>query len=286
MTLTLESYDSPVENAWCPGCGNFGILKAVKQTLFELEIAPEQAVICTGIGQAPKLPHYMRVHTFNGLHGREVAAAQGIKLAANDLVVIVHGGEGGIYGEGGNHLLHAIRRNCDITVVVHDNKTYGLTKGQPSPTSALGTITAVSPFGVLANPLNPLALAISQDCSFVAQAMSARTEHLVSILKQAILHKGFSLVNVLQPCVTWDKVHTYQYYREHCYEIGDEHNRRDRSAALALALGETAHIPLGVFYENQREPYDQIVLRGVKHPLRERGVETDRLFKLLQRFVG
>jgi 2-oxoglutarate/2-oxoacid ferredoxin oxidoreductase subunit beta len=255
VTVTLEQYRSDVENQWCPGCGNFGILEAVKKVLVGLNLPPEQVVICTGIGQAPKLPHYMRVNTFNGLHGREVASATAIKLAAPELTVLVHAGDGGAYGEGGNHLLHAIRRNIDLTVVVHDNKVYGLTKGQASPTTEEKTPMKIQPQGVQASPLNPLALAISQSCSFVAQGMSARKDELVSLLTQAIQHKGFSLLNVLQPCVTWDKVHTYAYYQDRCAPIGPEHDPEDPLAAMRLVIGPNDRIPVGVIFRNDRLEY-------------------------------
>jgi len=284
MALSLDDYKSNVEIAWCPGCGNFGILQAVKQALLELELPPHKALICSGIGQAPKLPHYMRVNTFNGLHGREIASATAAKLAADDLKVIVHSGDGGAYGEGANHLIHAIRRNIGITVVVHDNKTYGLTKGQASPTAEEGTITTLQPKGVTARSLNPLALAISLSCSFVAQGYSAKTEHLVKILKKAIEHRGFSLVNVLQPCVTWDQVHTYKYYEEHCMELGDDYNSSDRSTALNLVHDQTDWMPLGVIYQEKRVPYCEMILEGVKHPLRDRWVDPNVVKWLYPKF--
>ncbi|MBW2618788.1 MAG: 2-oxoacid ferredoxin oxidoreductase [Deltaproteobacteria bacterium] len=242
MKVRLEDYDSPVENAWCPGCGNFGILAALKRTLVELELAPHQVLVCTGIGQAPKLPHYLRVNTFNGLHGREVATATAAKLAASDLTVLVHAGDGGAYGEGGNHLIHAIRRNIDITLVVHDNHIYGLTKGQASPTTDQGAKVVLQPRGVAVRPMNPLALAISQSCAFVAQALASRTDQLVDLLKQAIRHTGFSFINVLQPCVSWDKVHTFKYYDERCFDLGlGDHLHRP--PAVLAGSGPGGHRP-------------------------------------------
>jgi len=287
--VDLKDYQSDVENQWCPGCGNFAILAAVKQALVELELAPHQVLIVSGIGQAPKLPHYLKVNTLNGLHGREVAEATAAKLAADDLTVLVHAGDGGAYGEGGNHLLHAIRRNVDVTLVVHDNAYYGLTKGQPSPTGEQGAVTKLNPppLGVIASPLNPLALAISQGCGFVAQGLASRIPHLTELLKRAISHRGFSLLNVLQPCVTWDRVHTYDYYAKHCYEIGDEHDSSDSMQALGLALRSGKHepkIPLGVFYVNPRPSYESIRLKDVTHPLRDRGLDPRTALKLFDEF--
>jgi len=299
MSVEHEDYENNVENAWCPGCGNFGILNAVKKTLLQLKLAPHEVLICSGIGQAPKLPHYLRVNTFNGLHGREVAHAVGAKLAAPELTVLVHGGDGGIYGEGGNHLLHNIRRNPDITVCVHDNRVYGLTKGQASPTTPKGSPGPIDPQGVLALELNPLALAISQRCSFVAQALTSSQDHLVSILERAIKHRGLSLVNILQPCVSWNKRHTYSYYKEHCYEIREKptqadkegaskrnggkkvgsekdngekdsgekagetlHDPRDLNAAFRLATGAGDKLPLGVFYQEERDVFQGVVSKS------------------------
>jgi len=284
MTVKLEDYLSQVAPAWCPGCGNFPILESLKKALVELELAPEKVLVCTGIGQAPKLPHYLRVNTFNGLHGREVAAAQGAKLAAGDLTVIIHAGDGGAYGEGGNHLLHAIRRNLDLTLVVHDNHFYALTKGQASPTTEAGAKVKLQPRGVGSRPLNPLALAISQSCSQVSQTTSALPDHLTRTLVSAIGHRGFSLVNVLQPCVTWDKVHTYQYYQERCRPLGADHDPTDQLAALGLVLKPGERIPIGLIYTEDRPVYGEELRAEGGRPLRERGVEPGLVKGIMDRF--
>ena len=284
MTLDIKDFQSHIENAWCPGCGNFGILQAVKKALVELNLPPQRVLICTGIGQAPKLPHYMRVNTFNGLHGREVAAATAAKLAADDLTVLVHAGDGGAYGEGGNHFIHAIRRNIDITLVVHDNKIYGLTKGQASPTTEMGTKIKLQPFGVASIPLNPLALAISQSCGFVAQGLSSKINHLADLLQKAIQHPGFALINVLQPCVSWDRLHTYEYYQEHCYELSSDYDPEDRLKAFELITRKEEKIPLGLLYYERRPSYNDVVLRNLEHPLRDRSVNPKKVEQLLSQF--
>ncbi|HPQ69940.1 MAG TPA: thiamine pyrophosphate-dependent enzyme [bacterium] len=279
MPVTIADYQNDVPNQWCPGCGNFPILDAVKMALVELQLAPQDVLLVSGIGQAPKLPHYLRVNAFNGLHGREAAAATAAKLVAPHMTVLVHAGDGGGYGEGGNHLLHAIRRNIDLTMIVHDNKVYGLTKGQASPTTPVGTITKINPEGVTARPLNPPALAISQSCSFVAQGSAAHKEHLSMLLAEAIRHRGFSLVNVLQPCVSWERVYTYAYLKEHAYELGGGYDPRDRWAALRLVLEPDGRLPLGVIYREERPVYE---LRGSTHedvpayvrPVQPRSIET------------
>lgn len=272
MTATAKDYDNETEPAWCPGCGNFAILKAVKNALANLTLPPEKIVICSGIGQAPKLPHYLKCNCLNGLHGREIAAATGVKLAAPDMAVLVHSGDGGALGEGLNHLLSAMRRNIGITVVVHDNRVYGLTKGQASPTAEEGTKTALQPDGLAERPLNHLALAVSQDCSFVGQGTSANEEHLTDLLVQAMKNDGFSLVNVLQPCTTWDKVHTFKYYKEHCRELPQEHNSFDKMEALELLLTPRRIIPIGIIYRNPKSPYEKKTPLGGWKPLREHPV--------------
>ena len=179
-----------LEPAWCPGCGNFGILTALKQALASLGIEPHQVLMVSGIGQAAKLPHYTRANVFNGLHGRALPAATGIKLANHALEVVVTSGDGDMYGEGGNHFLHTLRRNIDIKMFVHNNQVYGLTKGQASPTSDAGFVTKFQTHGVLLRALNPLALAIIEDCSFVARSFVGAQEHLKAMMVAALKHGG------------------------------------------------------------------------------------------------
>jgi len=284
MSLDTALYDNHLTPAWCPGCGNFAILKAVKRALAELELAPHQVLLCSGIGQAPKLPHYLHCNMLDGLHGREVASATGAKLAAPDLTVLVHSGDGGAYGEGGNHFLAAIRRNIDLTHLIHDNRVYGLTKGQASPTTEQGTRAKLQPRGLAMAPLNPLALAISQGCSFVAQGFAGHGDQLVELIKAAVRHRGYAVLNILQPCVSWDQVHTYKYYEERCFELPQGHDPADRNAALALVLDDPQRYPLGVIYRNQRPPYEDAVLAGLEGPLRDRPVEPERVLDLLERF--
>lgn len=201
----LDDFKGQQEPAWCPGCGNYLILEAFNKAMTELELEPYQIVVVSGIGQAGKFPHYTRVNTFNGLHGRTLPVATGVKLTNHELKVFAVAGDGDCYGEGGNHLLHAIRRNIDIKLIVHNNQIYALTKGQASPTSLKGMVTKTQPFGVIVDTLNPITLAISLDCSFVARAYAGDPDHLKEIIKYATVHKGFALIDVLQPCVTFTK---------------------------------------------------------------------------------
>lgn len=266
--------------AWCPGCGNFPILETLKQVLVEMGLAPHEVMMVSGIGQAPKLPHYTRCHTFNGLHGRSLPVATGIRLANHDMRVINITGDGDCYGEGGNHLIHTIRRNPDITHFVHNNQIYGLTKGQASPTSAMGTVTKTQPFGSFSEPLNPLALAISLNAGFVARAFAGDKEQLARIMKEALSHRGYALVDILQPCVSFNKINTYAWYRERVRELEDGHDATDRAEAFRRSLEWGDSIPTGIFYRIVKPTMEagMPVLKGA--PLirqgfsRERGIEA------------
>ena len=242
--------------AWCPGCGNFPLLTILKNALRELDKQPEETVIASGIGQAAKMPQYVDTHMFNGLHGRSIPVAMGIKLANRNLTVIAESGDGDIYGEGGNHLLHVARRNPDITVLVHNNMVYGLTKGQASPTSEKGMKNPIQPDGVVVEPFNPMAVAISVDAPFVARANVGDPNHAKEIIKAAIAFKGFSVVDLFVPCVVFNKTNTYQWFKEHTYPIPASHDPSDRAAAFRFAL-ETDKLPLGILYRNDsRELYE------------------------------
>jgi 2-oxoglutarate/2-oxoacid ferredoxin oxidoreductase subunit beta len=253
---SLEDYKGQTP-AWCPGCGNFSILKTFREAVLELGIEPHQFTIVSGIGQAGKFPHYIKCNTFNGLHGRTLPVATALKLVNSDQIVIAVAGDGDCYGEGGNHLLHAIRRNINIKLFVHDNQIYGLTKGQASPTSLEGTRPKNLPFGVLSENLNPMALAVAMDCSFAARAFSGDMEHLKGIIKAAILHEGFSLVDIFQPCVSFNKVNTYEWYNQRMYHIESNHNPDDRIAAFQKALEWGDRIPIGIIYRNNRPTFGE-----------------------------
>lgn len=278
--LSLDDYKGNIP-AWCPGCGNFGILKAFREAMVELEIEPHQLAVVSGIGQAGKFPHYIRCNTFNGLHGRSIPVATGLKLVNHMLHVIAVGGDGDMYGEGGNHLMHAMRRNIGISVFVHNNQIYGLTKGQASPTSMEGIVTNNQPFGVLSEQLNPLAMAIALDCSFVGRGYAADQEHLKDLIKTAIQHKGFSLVDILQPCVSFNKINTYEWYGKRVYRVGEEYNPEDRIAAFRKALEWGDTIPIGVIYRNNRIAFEERVPIIHEKTLAEQPISSDSLKKIL-----
>lgn len=272
-----------IDIAWCPGCGDFPILESLKKALVELELTPNDVVFVSGIGQAAKLPHYIKGHFFNGLHGRALSNASAIKAANPSLKVLAIGGDGDMYGEGGNHFLHTIRRNPDIANFVHNNMVYGLTKGQASPTSQVGFKTHVQVEGVFSVPVNPLALALAQGAGFVARAFAGDIEKTKEIMKEAISFKGYALVDILQPCVSFNKVNTYAWFKEHSYYLDETHDGTDRMKALERAL-EPDRFALGVLYRQERPPFESSLppYDGDDRPLYVRSVDLEKLDRLIK----
>ncbi|MTK64808.1 MAG: 2-oxoacid ferredoxin oxidoreductase [Methanobacterium sp.] len=269
--------------SWCPGCGNFSILSSLKTVLANLEVEPENLVVVSGIGQAGKFHHFLRSHTYNSLHGRALSPATAIKAVNRGLKVIVTTGDGDMYGEGGNHFMHTIRRNPDITCIVHDNMVYGLTKGQASPTTRIGMKTTYQVNGVSEEPFNPLTVAIALDASFVARTFSGDPKHLQKTLKAAINHEGFSLVDVFQPCVSFNKVNTFEWFKENTYELEESHDPYNKAEALMRA-DETDKYPLGIFYMNKNKKIFEETLNVYKENetvLRERPVNRKKLDDLI-----
>ncbi|MCW3991870.1 MAG: thiamine pyrophosphate-dependent enzyme [Candidatus Bathyarchaeota archaeon] len=272
---------TPHDIAWCPGCGNYAIRQALMGALTSLGLKPQEVVMVSGIGQAAKMPHYLRVNFYNGLHGRSLPAATAIKAVNPQLTVIAESGDGCMYGEGGNHLVHAILRNPDITMIAHNNMVYGLTKGQASPTSRLGLITPMQPSdrgGVTNEPLNPLALAIALNASFVARAFIGDLEESRELMEMAINHKGFALLDIFQPCVTYNRVNTFQWFKENTYYLDDSHNPTDRVAAFAKSI-EGNKFPLGVIYVNPKPTFEEAsgVYATDDRPLFKREVNWEKL---------
>lgn len=272
-----------IDIAWCPGCGNFNILKSVSAALEELDLDTEQVVFVSGIGQAAKLPQYLKVSYFNGLHGRSLPVATAIKSSNPGLTVIAESGDGCTYGEGGNHFIHAVRRNPDITNIVHNNMVYGLTKGQASPTSQLGFKTPVQLTGVYLEPFNPLVIAITHGATFVARAFSGDKDETKNIIKEAINHKGYALVDIFQPCVSFNRVNTYKWYKENSYYLEDGYDPSDANAALKKSM-ESGPFPLGIIYKDDGKAdfSDNLVAYSeMTEPLYKRDVNRNKLNELL-----
>jgi 2-oxoglutarate ferredoxin oxidoreductase subunit beta len=271
--------------AWCPGCGDFGILAAVQKALAKLGKPPSEVLMVSGIGQAAKLPHYVKANCFNGLHGRALPAATGAKIANRALTVIVTTGDGDCYGEGGNHFIHTIRRNPDITVIVHDNQVYGLTKGQASPTSEKGRITKVQPRGVAMEPFRPLEIALALGCGFVARGFSGDAERLADLIVKGVGHAGFSLIDVLQPCVSFNKVNTHAWYKERVYAVEEEagYAPADLAAAFVNARQWGERIALGVLYRSDRPSYEELSGLSGLGPLVDYEADPAEFEKCLQK---
>ncbi len=272
--------------AWCPGCGDFAILSALEKALTALNLRPRDVLLVSGIGQAAKLPHYMSANCFNGLHGRALPAAAGAKIANRSLTVIVATGDGDCYGEGGNHFIHNVRRNLDITVIVHDNQIYGLTKGQASPTTMEGYVTKVQPHGVALSPIKPLELALSLGCGFVARGFAGEMDHLAGLMQEAVRHKGFSLVDVLQPCVSFNKLNTHAWYKERIYHLDEtNYNSGDISQAMDKAREWGDRIPLGVIFCRPGPSYEERTGLSAVRPLVDMEPEETDFDALLNTFA-
>ncbi|MBD3427119.1 MAG: 2-oxoacid ferredoxin oxidoreductase [Candidatus Omnitrophica bacterium] len=284
--MEKEKYRSGDPIAWCPGCGNFGIINAVTKALEGLETAPEQVLLVSGIGQAAKLPHYVRANCFNGLHGRALPVAVAAKMANRKLTVIVTTGDGDCYGEGGNHFVHNIRRNVDITVLVHNNQIYGLTKGQASPTTDTGYVTPVQIGGVILEPFHALQVAITLGAAFVARSFSGEIDHLSDMIQKGVRHKGFSLVEVMQPCVSFNKKNTHQWYKDRIYKLSEEgdHDPQDKMAAYSKAAEWGDDIPIGVIYRRESETYGQKSGLSEKTPLAEKDIDKIDIGELIEAF--
>jgi 2-oxoglutarate ferredoxin oxidoreductase subunit beta len=247
--LSRRDYDSPTSPTWCPGCGNHGILNGIKMALAELEIAPHQVLIVTGIGCGSKLPHYMKVNGFHTLHGRALPVATGARLTNQSIKIMTVHGDGDGYGMGLGHMMHAVRRNIGLVDIVQNNRVYGLTKGQYSPTSAVGMRTPTSPQGAIDRAVPPLGLAIAAGATFVARGYPGRLRHLAWLIGQALQHDGYALIDVLQPCVTFNRASSYDFYNPRVYNLQDEnHDLTDRTAAWEKAYEWGERIPIGIFY--------------------------------------
>jgi 2-oxoglutarate ferredoxin oxidoreductase subunit beta len=249
--VELEDYRSDAENQWCHGCPNFGILTALKKALVALDKKPEELCLVSGIGQAAKLPHYLKCNFFNGLHGRTLPVATAVNVVNPKLTTIVVTGDGDCYGEGGNHFLHTFRRNPNITLIVHNNQIYGLTKGQASPTTEAGDKTRLQFEGVKIDPMQPLALAILHGYPFVARGYAGDIKHLTDLFIEALPFNGFSYVDVIQPCISWG-THPLSWYKERIYQLPLDYDPHQKEEALEKAAEWGDRIPIGIVYREEK----------------------------------
>jgi len=246
------TFKGEVSPNWCPGCGDYGLLSALTKVLDKIGYKPHEVVIVSGIGCSSNFPHFTSAFGFHTVHGRSLPAAMAIKLCNPDLKVIAVGGDGDGYGIGAGHFIHAIRRNIDITYLVMNNQIYGLTLGQASPTSGLEHITITTPKGVDDRPVNPISLALGSGSSFTGRGFSGKIKHLQHLIHKGLNHKGFSFIDVLSPCVTFNKLNTYNWFKEKIFDLEEEgHDYTDLVEAFKLSLEWETKIPLGVFYQNK-----------------------------------
>jgi len=286
MVTPLE-LKTRVKIQWCPGCGNFGILTAVKAAISEAGLEKHNTVLVSGIGCSGKTPQYVDTYGFEGIHGRILPVATGIKLSNHKLTIIGHGGDGDGYGIGMCHFIHALRRNIDMTYIVHDNQIYGLTKGQYSPTSDKGFSTKSAPGGAIEEPVNPMVIAITSGATFVSRGFVGELDHLKKIIIQAIKHRGFALVDILQPCVSFNYKNTYKWYKEKTYKLEDlkDYNPEDKKIALEKAFEWGDKIPIGVLYKETRSTYEDFLPQIKNTPLVEQKIEDIDITEAMREFI-
>ena len=272
VELPLDTYVGPVDPDWCPGCGDFGVLKALKMAAGQLGIHPKDLLVISGIGCSSNLPGFIHAYGVHSLHGRSIPIATGARLANTDLCVVITGGDGDGYGIGLGHFVHAMRRNLDLTYVVMNNQVYGLTTGQASPTTSKEHRTKSTPRGNVETPLNPIALALVSGATYIARAFSGEPRHMADILVGAIAHKGFSLVDVFSPCVTYNKINTYPWFKQRVYKLEGEraYNPAGLEAAFHKSLEWGERIPLGLFFQEERPTYED------SEPVLQKGALVDQ----------
>ncbi|MBN1263681.1 MAG: 2-oxoacid ferredoxin oxidoreductase [Candidatus Pacebacteria bacterium] len=263
--MTVKDYETKVTPNWCPGCGNFGLWQALKQTLVDLRADPGETVLVAGIGCHGHMNNFTKISSFEGLHGRPIPIAVGIKLANHRLQVIVSTGDGDCLGEGGNHFVHACRRNHDLVVLIHNNSSYSLTTGQASPTSSLGYQSKSTPEGKKVEALDPALLALASGATFVSRGFSGDVPHLQEILKAAIKHRGLAVVEVLQPCVVFNKDQTFDYYRQRIKKLARPYLKR--GGAIRACLAKNGRIPIGIFYQQKKPSFESRLDQIRKKPL-------------------
>lgn len=274
---TLESLGGEVHPDWCPGCGDFGVLKSLKEAIVELAIEPHTVLVVSGIGCSSNLPGFIRAYGVHSIHGRALPVATGAALANHDLHVVAVGGDGDGYGIGIAHFIHAMRRNLNLTYIVMDNEIYGLTTGQASPTTLEGHKTKSTPRGNAERPIQPLALALVAGATYVGRGFSGAPKQLSRLIARAIRHRGFSLIDVFSPCVTFNTLNTYAWFKQRVYDVAQEgHDPSDFMAAMGRALEFEPRIPLGLLYQVEEPIYDDgepVLRRG---PLVDQPLGLDR----------
>jgi 2-oxoglutarate ferredoxin oxidoreductase subunit beta len=286
---TVKDFRNNVRPNWCPGCGDFSVQAGIQRALANVGLEPENVAIVSGIGCSGRISGYINSYGFHGIHGRALAIAQGVKLANRQLTVIASGGDGDGFGIGLNHFIHAVRRNMDITYIVMDNQIYGLTKGQTSPTSALGFKTKSTPAGNIENNLSPLQVALAAGITFLAQGFSSDINQLTRLIEEGIKHKGFALINVFSPCVTYNKINTYDWYKENIVNLDliEGYDPANRGMAMQKVL-ETNGLCTGLIYQDKTRPAYEDLIPGYKEePIarQELAPQTALFEETIQEFI-
>jgi len=284
---SVKTREVEVSPDWCPGCGDFGVLSSLKKATLEKEVKPHEMLVVSGIGCSSNLPGYVNAYGVHSLHGRALPVATGAKLANHSLKVVVTGGDGDGFGIGVGHFIHAMRRNLDLTYVVMDNEIYGLTTGQASPTTMQDHKTKTTPRGNVEQPINPILLALTSGATFVARGFSGQPKHLSALIEQGIAHKGFAFIDVFSPCVTYNKLNTYTWFKERIYKLEDEAPDQDvtgYSDAMTTAMEFGDRIPIGLIYKVERPTYEDsepVLSNGplVRQPL---GIKKELFDQLLE----
>ncbi|MBI5051147.1 2-oxoacid:ferredoxin oxidoreductase subunit beta [Candidatus Micrarchaeota archaeon] len=286
---TILDVSTKEKPQWCPACGDFGIQMALKNAMVELNLEPQNTVVVSGIGCSGKIPHYVNTYGYESIHGRSLPVASAIKLANHDLTVIAAGGDGDGYEIGAQHFVHLMRRNYDITYLVHNNQIYGLTTGQASPTSMKGMKSTSTPFGVIETPFMPIATAIILGATYVARGFAGDIKHLTQLIKNGIQHKGTALIDIFQPCVTYNKINTYQFFQQKIYKLEEAgHDQTNKEMALKKAYEDVVtnyeKIPIGVFFREERPTYEQQLPALSGKPLVEQDISNVDITKSFEEF--
>ncbi len=285
---TFKDFRNNVKPNWCPGCGDFSVQSAIQRAVANIGLEPHELAIISGIGCSGRISGYVNAYGFHGIHGRVLPIAQGVKMANRDLTVIAAGGDGDGLAIGMGHTIHAIRRNIDITYIIMDNQIYGLTKGQTSPRSEFGFVTNSTPKGSIEASVNIMEMALSAGATFVAQGFSSDLKNLMSLIEQGIQHKGFSLINVFSPCVTYNKVNTYEWFKENIVKLDtiEDYDPHDRSVAMKTLM-EHNSLVTGLIYQNKDQKSYQDLIPGFKEdPLKdsELGMDKEKFQEIVAQF--
>jgi 2-oxoglutarate ferredoxin oxidoreductase subunit beta len=289
VKLAAKDFKGPVVPDWCAGCGDFGVLNALQRACADLGLRPHEILTVSGIGCSSNLPGYFNAYGMHTLHGRSLAVATGAKLANHELTVIVTGGDGDGYGIGGNHFAHTARRNVDLTYIVMNNQIYGLTTGQVSPTSSLGMKTKSTPFGSVESPVNPITTAIMNGATFVARGYSGDVRHLTDLIKKAVQHKGFALVDVFSPCVTFNDDNGHSFFKDRVKKLEDEgHDTGDWKSACEKAMlwGDTIYT--GLFFQREAQTLEQmepVLKEGGPLAYRPLGLSRQQTERIINRMM-